>query len=188
MTKSGSYTLRFDSARALMNLVAEMVPAGPRRDMLMVRPFLVTLLPQFGPRYLRDSEEVRRHKLELAKPLMDAYWTDEVARRLRVDERLRLHLVAEERPELLADVLDFLRAKKQAAALLEKRGRRVYLAYPHFRDAAAGIPDSVYLAEPREARAFPGYREGGLDSFVRRALRKARRMLPARDVRPTVVA
>ncbi|WP_327717063.1 glycosyltransferase [Streptomyces sp. NBC_00490] len=188
VTKSGSYTLRFDSARALMNLVAEMVPAGPRRDMLMVRPFLVTLLPQFGPRYLRDSEEVRRHKLELAKPLMDAYWTDEVARRLRVDERLRLHLVAEERPELLADVLEFLRAKKQAAALLEKRGRRVYLAYPHFRDAAAGIPDSVYLAEPREARAFPGYREGGLDSFVRRALRKARRMLPARDVRPTAVA
>ncbi|MEU5885723.1 glycosyltransferase family 2 protein [Streptomyces sp. NPDC047461] len=188
VTKSGSYTLRFDSARALMNLVAEMVPAGPRRDMLMLRPFLVTLLPQFGPRYLRDSEEVRRHKFELAKPLMDAYWTDEVARRLRVDERLRLHLVAEERPELLADVLEFLRAKKQAAALLEKRGRRVYLAYPHFRDAAAGIPDSVYLAEPREARAFPGYREGGLDSFVRRALRKARRMLPARDVRPTAVA
>ncbi|KKD06257.1 glycosyltransferase family 2 protein [Streptomyces sp. WM6386] len=188
VTKSGSYTLRFDSARALMNLIAEMVPAGPRRDMLMVRPFLVTLLPQFGPRYLRDSEEVRRHKLELAKPLMDAYWTDEVARRLRVDERLRLHLVAEERPETLADVLEFLRAKKQAAALLEKRGRRLYLAYPHFRDAAVGIPDSVYLAEPREARAFPGYREGGLDSFVRRALRKARRMLPARNVRPTAVA
>lgn len=188
VTKSGSYTLRFDSARALMNLIAEMVPAGPRRDMLMLRPFLVTLLPQFGPKYLRDSEEVRRHKLELAKPLMDAYWTDEVARRLRVDERLRLHLVAEERPELLTDVLEFLRAKKQAAALLEKRGRRVYLAYPHFRDAAVGIPDSVYLAEPREARVFPGYREGGLDFFVRRALRKARRILPARDVRPTAVA
>ncbi len=28
MTKSGSYTLRFDSARALMNLIAEMVPPG----------------------------------------------------------------------------------------------------------------------------------------------------------------
>ncbi|GAB2752476.1 glycosyltransferase family 2 protein [Streptomyces bullii] len=177
VTKSGSYTLRFDSARALMHLIAEHVPAGGRRDQLMVRPFLVTLLPQFGPKYLKDSEEVRRHKFELAKPLMDDYWTEGVARRLKVHERLRLHLVAEQRPDLLPDVIEFVRAKKQAAALLEKRGRRLYLAYPHFRDRAAGIPDTVYLAEPREARGFPGYREGGVDSFVRRAARKARRML-----------
>ncbi|CAL9450382.1 Undecaprenyl-phosphate 4-deoxy-4-formamido-L-arabinose transferase [Streptomyces sp. enrichment culture] len=184
VTKSGSYTLRFDSARALMNLIAELVPAGPRRDQLMIRPFLVTLLPQFGPKYATDSEEVRRHKLELAKPLMDAYWTEGVAHRLKVHERLRLHLVAEQRPDLLLDVVTFVKAKKQAAALLEKKGRRVYLAYPHFRDRAAGIPDAVYLAEPREARAFPGYREGGVDTFVRRAVRKARRVLTAREVRP----
>ncbi|MFE6195363.1 glycosyltransferase family 2 protein [Streptomyces sp. NPDC057838] len=184
VTKSGSYTLRFDSARALMNLIAELVPAGPRRDQLMIRPFLVTLLPQFGPKYATDSEEVRRHKLELAKPLMDAYWTEGVAHRLKVHERLRLHLVAEQRPDLLLDVVKFVKAKKQAAALLEKKGRRVYLVYPHFRDRAAGIPDAVYLAEPREARAFPGYREGGVDTFVRRAVRKARRVLTAREVRP----
>ncbi|KUL31359.1 glycosyltransferase family 2 protein [Streptomyces regalis] len=179
VTKSGGYALRFDSARALMNLIAEHVPAGDRRDLLMVRPFLITLLPQFGPKYAKDSEKVRQHKLELAGPLMDAHWTPDIARRLKVGERLRLHLVAEQRPELLLPVVEFIKAKKQPAALLEKKGRRVYLAYPHFRDAAAGIPDSVYLAEPREARAFPGYREGGTDSFLRRAVRKARRMLRA---------
>ncbi|MFI9819038.1 glycosyltransferase family 2 protein [Streptomyces sp. NPDC052013] len=177
VTKSGGYTLRFDSARALMNLIAGLVPEGPRRDQLMVRPFTVTLLPQFGPRFLKDRDEVRRHKLQLAQPLMDAYWTEGVARLLKVEERLRLHLVAEQRLEPLTDVVEFLRAKKQAAALLEKRGRRVYLAYPHFRDSAVGIPDSVYLASPREARAFPGYREGGTDSVLRRAARRARRML-----------
>ncbi|WP_432118898.1 glycosyltransferase family 2 protein [Streptomyces sp. bgisy032] len=183
VTKSGGYTLRFDSARALMRLIADLVPAGARRDQLMVRPFVVTLLPQFGPKYLTDDEETRRHKLELAKPLMDAYWTQGVARRLKVHERLRLHLVAEQRPELLLDVVKFVKNKKQAAALLEKKGRRVYLAYPHFRDRAAGIPDAVYLAGPREARAFPGYREGGVDSFMRRAARKARRVLTAREMR-----
>ncbi|MEV8591443.1 glycosyltransferase family 2 protein [Streptomyces sp. NPDC052012] len=177
VTRSGGYTLRFDSARALMNLIAGLVPEGPRRDQLMVRPFTVTLLPQFGPRFLKDRDEVRRHKLQLAQPLMDAYWTEGVARLLKVEERLRLHLVAEQRLEPLTDVVEFLRAKKQAAALLEKRGRRVYLAYPHFRDSAVGIPDSVYLASPREARAFPGYREGGTDSVLRRAARRARRML-----------
>ncbi|MGW0334054.1 glycosyltransferase family 2 protein [Streptomyces sp. NPDC003011] len=180
VTRSGSYTLRFDSARALTTLIATMLPPGPKRDVLMVRPFLVTLLPQFGPKFLTDSEETRRHKFELAKPLMDAYWNDDVARRLRVHERLRLHLVAAQRPDLLLEVVEFVRSKKQAPALVEKRGRRLYLAYPHFRDAAAGIPDSVYLADRREAKAFPGYRESVIDSFLRRAARKARRALPAR--------
>ncbi|MEU2422410.1 glycosyltransferase family 2 protein [Streptomyces sp. NPDC007851] len=183
VTKSGSYTLRFDSARALMNLIADMVPAGPRRDTLMVRPFLVTLLPQFGPKFLKDDERIRRHKMELAGPLMAAHWNPEVARRLRVHERLRLHLVAVGRPELLPEVIEFVRAKKQADALLEKRGTRVYLAYPHFRSKPAGVPDWVYLAEPREARAVEGYREEAAGRFLRRALRKARRSLPTRGVK-----
>ncbi|MFJ3665119.1 glycosyltransferase family 2 protein [Streptomyces sp. NPDC090106] len=187
VTKRGSYTLRFDSARALAGLIADMVPPGARRDQLMTRPFVVTLLPQFGPKYLRDSEEVRRHKFELAKPLMDAYLTDDVVRRLRVEERLRAHAVAQGRPELLLDLLEFRRERREPTPVVERRGRRVYLAYPHFRDAAAGVPESLYLAEPREARAVPGYREGGLDAFVRRAARKARRVLPARDVRPAAV-
>lgn len=182
VTKSGGYALRFDSARALMKLIAELVPAGDKRDDLMIRPFLITLLPQFGPQFLKDSEEVRRHKFELAKPLMDAYWNPEVARRLKVHERLRLFLVAQQRPDLLRDVVEFVRAKKQAAAVMEKRATRVYLIYPHFRSRKAGIPDWIYLAEPREARAFEGYREAAANSFVRRAMRKVRRSLPTRGV------
>jgi poly(ribitol-phosphate) beta-N-acetylglucosaminyltransferase len=184
VTRSGGYVLRFDSARALMTLLAEMLPPGPRRDVLMVRPFLVTLLPQFGPQFLKDSEEVRRHKFELAKPLMDAYWNADVARRLRVNERLRLHLLAAGRPDLLMDVVEFVRAKKEAPAVLEKNGRRLYLGYPHFRDSGAGVPDAVYRAEPREAGAFPGYREGRIEIFLRRAGRKARRTLSTRAATP----
>lgn len=176
VTKSGGYVPRFDSARSLMELIAEFEPAGERRDRLMVRPFLVTLLPQFGPRWLKDTEEVRRHKLDLAQPLLDAYWTPGVARLLKVGERLRLHLVAQRRPDLLDDVVEYLRAKRQAAAVLEKGGRRLYLAYPHFRDPRAGVPDEVYRAGRREARAFPGYRPA--DSLLRRAVRRARRVLP----------
>jgi glycosyltransferase involved in cell wall biosynthesis len=179
VTKSGSYTLRFDSARALMELIARMVPAGPRRDTLLVRPFLITLLPQFGPKYLTDSEEVRRHKFELAKPLLDTYYTPEVASLLRVHERLRLHVVAAGRPDLLLEVVKFVKARKQAPAVLERRGTRLYLVYPHFRSRKAGIPDSVYLAEPREARAFEGYRETRTSTLLRRAVRKVRRSLPS---------
>jgi glycosyltransferase involved in cell wall biosynthesis len=183
VTKSGSYTLRFDSARALMKLIADMVPAGDKRDLLMVRPFVITLVPQFGPRFLKDSEEVRRHKLELAEPLMQAYWTPGVARRLKVHERLRLHLVARQRTDLLLDVVEFIKAKKQPDAVLEKRGTRVYFAYPHFRSPQAGIPDEIYLAAPREARAVEGYREAAANSLPRRVLRRIRRVLSARNVK-----
>ncbi|MFS4094746.1 glycosyltransferase family 2 protein [Streptomyces sp. AF1A] len=175
VTKTGSYTLRFDSARALMKLIADMVPAGDRRDSLMIRPFLITLHPQFGPKFLKNGEKVRRHKLALAQPLMDAYWTPGVARRLKVEERLRLHLVALQRPDLLLDLAEFVQAKKEPAAVVEKRGTRVYLAYPHFRSETAGIPDDIYLAAPREARDVEGYREAAANTFLRRAIRRIRR-------------
>lgn len=189
VTQSGSYTLRFDSARALMNLIAEHVPPGGRRDVLMVRPFGVTLVGQFGPRYLTDSEEVRRHKFELAAPLMDAYWNEGLARRLHVHQRLRLYLVAQRRPELLADVVKFVKSKRTAAAVLERRGRRVYLVYPHFRSRRAGIPDWVYRATAREAALFEGFRGPAEDgNLLRRAARGARRALLSRGTGGTATA
>ncbi len=157
-TKSGGYTLRFDSARALMGLIADLVPPGPRRDALMIRPLLVTLIPQFGPGYLKQSEKVRRHKLDLAEPLLAAHWHPGVAGRLKVHERLRLHLVAQGRGDLLVDVIEFIKAKKEPEAVLEDRGRKAYLAYPHFRDPAAGVPDSCYAPTSREAAAIEGFR------------------------------
>jgi glycosyltransferase involved in cell wall biosynthesis len=184
VTKTGGYLKRFDSARALMALIERLVPPGAKRDVLMVRPFLVTLLPQFGPVFLRDTEEVRRRKLELAKPMLDAHWNEGVAHRLKVEQRLRLHLVAAGRPDLLDEVLEFLRAKKEPEPVLEKRGTRLYLAYPHFRSRAAGVPDRIYLAEPREAKGHPGWRQGPTTSFTRRAARKLRRLLSPRRTTP----
>ncbi|MFG2571403.1 glycosyltransferase family 2 protein [Streptomyces sp. NPDC048481] len=175
VTKSGSYTLRFDSARALMGLLERLVPPGPKRDVLMVRPFLVTVLPQFGPVFLRNDEETRRTKLELARPLMDAYWNEGVAQRLLVHERLRLELVARGRADLLVDVLEFIRAKSTPEPVLKKRGTQLYLAYPHYGSAEAGVPDRIYLAEPREAKAYPGWRKNGTETFVRGFVRKVRR-------------
>ena len=187
VTKSGSYTLRFDSARALMGLLERMLPPGPKRDVLMVRPFLVTLLPQFGPVLLRQDETIRRTKFELAKPLMDAYWNEGVAQRLRVHERLRLELVARQRPELLVDVLEFIKAKSQPVPVLKKRNTRLYLAYPHYGSRTAGLPDRIYLAEPREAKDFPGWRKDPTETFLRGFTRKVRRRLSRlrrRTVRP----
>ncbi|MFF2650639.1 glycosyltransferase family 2 protein [Streptomyces sp. NPDC058045] len=155
-TRAGDHTRRFESARALMELIAARVPAGERRDLLMVRPFVITVLPQFGPAFLKQDEAVRKHKLELAAPLLAEFWTPGVSDRLKVNERLRLHLAAAGRPDLLADVIRFVQKKNTPEMVLAGRGDRVYLRYPHFRDAKAGVPDSLYVPTVREAAVVTG--------------------------------
>ncbi|MFJ4821846.1 glycosyltransferase family 2 protein [Streptomyces bacillaris] len=177
LTKSGGYELRFDSARALMKLIADHVPPGPRRDTLMVRPFVITLLPQFGPALLGQSEAVRKHKLELAAPLMRAYWTPGLARRLKVQERLRLTCVAEGRLDLLLDILRFLKDKKKPKAVRKGLRGRLHLTYPHFGEGA-GLPDAAYeLTVPeRIGGGKPVAPEPQTPAiFVRRLRRRARR-------------
>lgn len=144
VTRSGTYLWRFDSMRAMMALIHRLEPAGPKRDILMIRPFTIGMLQQFGPVFLRDSEEVRRDKMELAAPLMDVYWNDGVARLIKVAERLRLAAVARGRSDVLVDVLTYLRQKSVPDVVRSGKGDRVFLAYPHFRDRSSGLSDSDF--------------------------------------------
>ncbi|WP_103533732.1 glycosyltransferase family 2 protein [Streptomyces sp. SM11] len=177
VTKSGSYVLRFDSARALMKLIAAHVPPGPRRDDLMVRPFAITLLPQFGHSLLRQSEAVRRRKMELAAPLMETYWTPRLARRFKVQERLRLICVAKGRLDLLLGILQFLKEEKVPKAVRNGVRGRLYLAYPYFGERS-GLPDSAYeltVTERIGGRNVTVPARQSTATFVRRLARKARR-------------
>lgn len=175
LTKTGGYPPRFASAKALMEFIAAHVPAGEHRDLLMMRPFTVTLLNQFGPVVLRQPRDVLLAKMKLAAPLMAAYWTPGVARRLRTEDRLRLTCVAMDKPDALVDVATFLQAGEQPERV--RRWGREYLAYPHFRDPAVGIPDSAYevrgAAGPltvarRRARRLAGMVAGPVLRRVRR--------------------
>ncbi|MFD5427801.1 glycosyltransferase family 2 protein [Streptomyces sp. NPDC127084] len=175
LTKTGGYASRIDSARALMGLIAAHLPPGTRRDQLMVRPFTVTLLPQFGPVVLRQPEEYLRHKMGLAAPLMAAYWTPGVARRLRVEQRLRLTSVALGRPGPLRDVLGFCQ-EGRLPDVVHRRGR-TYLAYPHFDTTAApasGMPPAAY--EITVTEQIGGRRIEPRLALLRRAVRRARRL------------
>jgi GT2 family glycosyltransferase len=177
VTKSGSHVLRFDSARALTKLIAAHVPPGPQRDILMVRPFTITLLPQFGPSLLRQSEAVRKEKMELAAPLMEAYWTPGLARRLKVQERLRLICVAKGRLDLLLGILQFLQDKKKPKAVVKGVRGRLYLAYPYFGERS-GLPDSAYeltVTERIGGRTVTVPERQSTAVFLRRLVRKARR-------------
>ncbi|WP_406860880.1 glycosyltransferase family A protein [Streptomyces sp. HUAS MG47] len=161
LTKTGTYDIRFLSAQRLMELIAAHEPPGEKRDLLMIRPFVTTLLPQFGHVLLRQDEETLRHKLELAAPLMSAYWTKGVARRLRPEERLRLTCVALGKAEELKTVVEYQRTR-QVPQKVTRRGRH-YLALPYFGDKVAGIPDRTY--------------EVSGPTLLQRARRKVRRLL-----------
>ncbi|MEN8650480.1 glycosyltransferase family 2 protein [Streptomyces sp. 21So2-11] len=179
VTQSGSYAMRFDSATALMDLIAEFYPAGEKRDDLMIRPFVITLLPQFDHRWLKLKAADRQNKLELAKPLTDKYWTPGVARRLKVPERLRMHYVAEGRADLLRAHLDFLGTKAEPEVVRRGAEGKPYLVYPYFDDKEAGVPDEMFavtvaewvggvrITAPKSARPGP--------TFARRVVGKLRR-------------
>ncbi|AXG77813.1 glycosyltransferase family 2 protein [Streptomyces paludis] len=178
VTKSGSYTLRFDSVSALMALITELVPPGAKRDRLMVRPFTVGLIQQFGHGVLKQPKKIQRHKMALAAPLMARYWTPGVAARIKVTERLRLDCVALGRFDLLADMLAFVKAETVPEVVHRGRARTPYLVLPHFGDRSTGLPEESYRVTVPDWLGKPGLRRIEAPEAVRR-----RNSLPRRVVR-----
>ncbi|MFE2596601.1 glycosyltransferase family 2 protein [Streptomyces sp. NPDC059396] len=167
-TKTGSYALRFEATGALMALIADLVPAGPKRDRLMVRPFTVGLIQQFGHGLMKQSETVQRHKMELAAPLMARHWTPSVARRIKVSERLRLECVALGRMDLLRDMLAFVKAEARPEVVRRGRARTPYLAFPHFGDRSTGLKDASYEVTVPDWVGRPGLERIEAPRTVRR--------------------
>ncbi|MFF3324427.1 glycosyltransferase family 2 protein [Streptomyces sp. NPDC002889] len=175
-TAKGGYAARFEAIHALMRLIAALEPPGRKRDLLMVRPFTVGLLQQFGPRLLGRPEHEQRHRLELAGPMTKAYWTKGVADHIKVGERLVLICVALGRLDLLKDLLEFDRAGSAPEVVRRGPAGHLHLRYPHFGDAGAGIPESAYAVTVPDwsgsRRVLP---PGPRPSRVRRAVRGIRR-------------
>ncbi|MFE9443082.1 glycosyltransferase family 2 protein [Streptomyces sp. NPDC006602] len=178
-TARGGYAPRFESLQALMDLIARLVPPGAERDQLMVRPFTVGLLQQFGAGLLKQPESEQLHKMELAAPMTAAYWNKGVADRIKVGERLILTCVAMGRLNELKDILEFVRAKTVPQVVHHGRAGRLHLAYPHFRDRRTGIPDEAYVVTVPDwsgsRRVMPSSKPR--PPAARRAVRKVRRHL-----------
>lgn len=105
LTSTGSTEGGFLAARAQLNLIAGLVPPGEKQDILLVRPFRLKVLKKFGPRLRKEPEHVWEQCLDLAVPLVEEFMTPGVWQKLRADERLRMHLLAERRSDLLKDVV-----------------------------------------------------------------------------------
>ncbi|GGT61499.1 glycosyltransferase family 2 protein [Streptomyces purpureus] len=179
--KGTTIPARIESGHLLADLIAAHVPAGDRRDLLMIRPFASTLLPLLGPIMLGQSPEERQRTLDLAAPMLAAYWTEGIGRRLKVDERLRLTAAALGRLDLIMDVLTFQKAGTPPEVTV-RDGRR-HLAYPHFGAGLDGFPDELYamriteqVGDQRLAPTLPTAARPK-PSFARRVVRKLKRTL-----------
>jgi hypothetical protein len=126
----------------ILRMVADHVPAGPERDKLMERHFHGEVLGMFGAPYLARDEAGRRAMAEAARPLCREWLTDGVSDALPPRLRLRAHCLREGKTELLSAIIEADVEREIGPAVIE--GDRAYAAYPFFRDASAGIPDSCY--------------------------------------------
>lgn len=188
-TRRGDHRDRFAALTALTDLIARLVPPGPRRDQLMVRPFTVGLLQQFGPALLGRPEAEQRERLRLARAMTGPHWNRGVARRIKVGERLVLECVARGRLDLLRDMLEFTAAGSVPEVVRGRLTGRMRLAYPHFGDRASGLPRSVYevtvpdwSGDRRVTPGVPGPFPGRVWRRARREAGRLRRRVARRPV------
>ncbi|MFB4196917.1 glycosyltransferase family 2 protein [Streptomyces carpaticus] len=136
---------RVEVLQYMLPLVAQEVPAGPDRDLLLQRHLEIDL-----PWILRRIRHVERREdqekvLADLRPLFDTYYTDALAARLPAMLRLQCHLVQHGMLDELLTVRRFneVPAAERVFDVTVENGR-AYAHYPYFRDDAVEIPDRVY--------------------------------------------
>lgn len=141
--------LRF--VETMMRLVADHVPAGDKRDALMLRHFKDEFRRiAFSERFLGATPEVRAEAVRWGKALIDAYYTPRIDAAMPVDGRLRFHLISRGLVNELAQLIAFQVAGEPVEELQDKG--RVYAVYPFFRDPVLAIPDECYDITERKLR------------------------------------
>ena len=129
---------RFRATKAIMELIGTTLEPGPRRDAVMMRP-VHSILRWFHPSF--DAAQ-RREAVTLFGPLIREWVTGDILARLKVVDRLKLYVVAQDRPDLLEELLTWLEEGHEPETVVDDR--RQYEVYPFFRDRRIDVPDSVY--------------------------------------------
>jgi hypothetical protein len=142
ITYASDELARLASTVTIMDFVAKLVDAGPRRDAIFVRHFDWELSKLVDDRFLDAPREVQEQVRAGVARLCDDYLTEPIRNRLRPESRVRLAVAEHGTREQLVDVIRQDAVDGVPPTVVED-GRR-YAAYPGFRDAAASLPDSCF--------------------------------------------
>jgi CDP-glycerol glycerophosphotransferase len=131
----------------MLPLIGSRVEAGSRRDHLIYRHFEIEGLIVLQSLLAEPSLERRRSALAHVRGWMDDYYTDEVARRLPVFQRVCYQLVRDDRLDELLELLRFQDSGQKPELVVDEG--RLFVAYPSFREPSLRIPDTVFEASER---------------------------------------
>jgi hypothetical protein len=142
ITYASDELARLASTVTIMDFIAKLVEAGPRRDAIFIRHFEWELSKLVEDRFLDAPPDVQEKVRAGVAQLCDAYLTEPIRNRLRPESRVRLAVAGHGTREQLVAVIRQDAASGAPPAVVEDG--RWYAAYPGFRDAAAGLPDSCF--------------------------------------------
>lgn len=132
-----------DSVEMMMDMVAANVEPGSKRDLLMERHFAVDLNTVcFARRFLAADAETRQGAVARAQALLEKYYNSRLAASIPAYARLKYALIERNDVERLTELVQAGSAGGRGKDIVESR--RVYAAYPYFRDPEAGLPDEVF--------------------------------------------
>ncbi len=167
----------------IMDFIASLVEPGPRRDAIFVRHFEWELSKLVEDRFLDAPPDVQEKVRSGVARLCDAYLTEPIRDRLRPESRIRLAVAQHGTREQLVAVIRQDATAGIPATVVD--ADRSYAAYPGFRDATSGLPDSCFdvtavAAEWSAKRELVSVKRLRLMSHVLMVeLRGGRRSVPA---------
>ncbi|MGI8682214.1 MAG: FkbM family methyltransferase [Mycobacteriales bacterium] len=132
----------FGIVRRVLEVVERHTEPGDRRNELLRRFAEVEICGKFRRRFPTLSTELRADFTRLASELLVDFIPVEVYADFASFDRIRLHLVRNNRVDELVALVEFEYRERRNDPVVE--AGRVYARYPFFRDDRYAIPDAYY--------------------------------------------
>ena len=140
---SSSFSERIRCTAAIMDFIADLVEAGPRRDAILRRHFSWGVARLLREDFLDLNEKDQKQLCNSVRQVADDYFTEGVQRRLSVWPRLRIKLAQEGDLARLREVIRH-RAVKRPHPLVSD-GERIFVKYPELLEV--GLNDDFYVVD-----------------------------------------
>jgi glycosyltransferase involved in cell wall biosynthesis len=137
------YEDRVENIHQMMRSVAELVPAGPRRDTILTRHFAWEVPRLLRQDLLESPEAAQRAVCAGVRRMAEEYLQDAMLEELPVSARLRVAAAAREDLALLSELVRDGEAKPDVVHLEDGHALAVL---PGFR--TSGLPDDLYRMAP----------------------------------------
>ncbi|WP_306319626.1 MULTISPECIES: glycosyltransferase family A protein [unclassified Streptomyces] len=138
VTRSGGAMPRVAFLEQMCRLLSDEVPAGPKRDSLLLRHFQIDM-PHVLRHLVRENDPEQQEILfARITDLVREHYSENIAVRLHPLLQMHYHIVAHGTLQQLCDIVGFSREKQPYEVTLQKD--RVLALFPHADDPDLAVP------------------------------------------------